>query len=85
MLQIGRKIYMEECNVLNGNAFRVYDPAYQNTAVAESAITFIDGDAGILQYVVSIYPFWQDKNFMQKKIIAIAATRLRSWPRSRIS
>lgn len=28
---------------------RVYDPAYQNTAVAKSAITFIDGDEGILR------------------------------------
>jgi citrate synthase len=37
---------------LNGS---VYDPAYQNTAVAKSAITFIDGDAGILRYV--LFPF----------------------------
>jgi citrate synthase len=27
-----------------------YDPAYTNTASARSAITFIDGDAGILEY-----------------------------------
>ena len=27
-----------------------YDPAYTNTAAARSAITYIDGDAGILEY-----------------------------------
>src|SRR3954464_15730944 len=27
-----------------------YDPAYMNTASCRSAITFIDGDEGILQY-----------------------------------
>jgi citrate synthase len=27
-----------------------YDPAYQNTAACRSAITFIDGDEGILEY-----------------------------------
>ncbi len=27
-----------------------YDPAFQNTAACKSAITFIDGDAGILRY-----------------------------------
>src|SRR6266852_1012366 len=27
-----------------------YDPAYTNTASCRSAITFIDGDAGILQH-----------------------------------
>lgn len=34
----------------NSEGLKVYDPAYQNTAVAKSAITFIDGDAGILHY-----------------------------------
>ena len=28
----------------------VYDPSYQNTAVARSKICFIDGDRGILRY-----------------------------------
>ena len=27
-----------------------YDPAFMNTASCKSAITYIDGDAGILQY-----------------------------------
>ena len=27
-----------------------YDPAFMNTASCQSAITFIDGDAGILRY-----------------------------------
>src|SRR5687767_3747408 len=27
-----------------------YDPAYQNTAACRSAITFIDGDKGVLNY-----------------------------------
>lgn len=33
-----------------GPGLRVYDPAYQNTAVARSAICEIDGDKGILRY-----------------------------------
>ncbi|KAI3638333.1 hypothetical protein MIR68_003944 [Amoeboaphelidium protococcarum] len=32
------------------DGLRLYDPAYQNTAVAKSAITYIDGDNGILLY-----------------------------------
>ena len=28
----------------------VYDPAYKNTASCRSAITYIDGDKGILRY-----------------------------------
>jgi citrate synthase len=28
----------------------IYDPAYMQTAAAKSAVTFIDGDAGILRY-----------------------------------
>ena len=34
-----------------------YDPAYTNTASARSAITFIDGDKGILEY--RVYPIEQ--------------------------
>ncbi|CAG8504071.1 9501_t:CDS:2 [Paraglomus brasilianum] len=33
-----------------GKGLRVYDPAYQNTAVAQSKITYINGDAGVLRY-----------------------------------
>jgi len=29
---------------------RIYDPAFQNTAVAKSSICYIDGDNGILHY-----------------------------------
>lgn len=29
---------------------RIYDPAYQNTAVIRSKISFVDGENGILQY-----------------------------------
>ena len=29
---------------------RSYDPAFMNTAACRSAITYIDGDAGILRY-----------------------------------
>eukprot|EP01132_Coremiostelium_polycephalum_P009696 gene9696-11904_t len=32
------------------NGLMVYDPAYQNTAVVTSSITYIDGDKGILRY-----------------------------------
>ncbi|KAJ1923715.1 hypothetical protein IWQ60_005691 [Tieghemiomyces parasiticus] len=33
-----------------GTGLRLYDPGFQNTAVARSRITYIDGEAGILQY-----------------------------------
>lgn len=51
-----------ENNAVDGNRFkdliapgeeeplRLYDPGFQNTAVAKSAICFIDGDKGILRY-----------------------------------
>ena len=44
-----------ENGAIRATAFRdaglsVYDPAYQNTASCESAITYVDGDAGILRY-----------------------------------
>jgi len=32
------------------NSCRIFDPGFQNTAVVKSAICFIDGDAGILEY-----------------------------------
>jgi citrate synthase len=32
------------------NGLMLYDPAFQNTAVVKSRITYIDGDAGILRY-----------------------------------
>ncbi|RUS24698.1 citrate synthase-like protein [Jimgerdemannia flammicorona] len=32
------------------NGLRVYDPGFQNTAVARSSITYINGDEGILHY-----------------------------------
>eukprot|EP00696_Hemimastix_kukwesjijk_P007454 gnl/Hemi2/19430_TR6452_c0_g1_i1.p1 gnl/Hemi2/19430_TR6452_c0_g1~~gnl/Hemi2/19430_TR6452_c0_g1_i1.p1 ORF type:complete len:505 (-),score=108.12 gnl/Hemi2/19430_TR6452_c0_g1_i1:111-1625(-) len=35
---------------LNPLNLRLYDPAYQNTAVCKSAICYIDGDKGILEY-----------------------------------
>ncbi|CAJ0751640.1 14654_t:CDS:2, partial [Entrophospora sp. SA101] len=34
----------------SSKGLRVYDPAFQNTAVAKSKITYINGDAGILRY-----------------------------------
>ncbi|MFN8111207.1 MAG: citrate synthase [Thermoleophilia bacterium] len=43
-----------------------YDPAFMNTASCRSAITFLDGDAGVLQY--RGYPIEQlaaDSNFME--------------------
>ncbi|KAJ3056008.1 hypothetical protein HK097_008497 [Rhizophlyctis rosea] len=33
-----------------GEGIRIYDPAYQNTAVARSSICEIDGEQGILRY-----------------------------------
>ena len=37
-----------------------YDPAFMNTASCKSAITFIDGDEGILRYQRAIR-FYSDK------------------------
>lgn len=34
----------------NGEVTRSYDPAYMNTVVCISKISFIDGDKGILEY-----------------------------------
>jgi len=34
----------------DGEGLRVYDNGYQNTAVVRSAICYIDGDNGILEY-----------------------------------
>ncbi len=34
----------------DGEGLRVFDPSYANTAVVKSAICFIDGDKGILEY-----------------------------------
>ncbi|CAG8511020.1 15068_t:CDS:10 [Funneliformis mosseae] len=34
----------------SGKGLRIYDPAFQNTAVAQSKITYINGDTGVLRY-----------------------------------
>ncbi|PZS01365.1 MAG: citrate (Si)-synthase [Pseudonocardiales bacterium] len=36
--------------LLSGSGLVTYDPGYVNTAACSSAITYIDGDAGILRY-----------------------------------
>src|SRR5919202_3542143 len=36
--------------LLSGTGLSTYDPGYGNTAPVSSAITYIDGDAGILRY-----------------------------------
>ncbi|MBD0324583.1 MAG: citrate (Si)-synthase, partial [Aldersonia sp.] len=36
--------------LLSGTGLTTYDPGYGNTAPVSSAITYIDGDAGILRY-----------------------------------
>lgn len=33
-----------------GDGVRLYDPAYQNTAAVKSAVSFIDGERGVLRY-----------------------------------
>jgi len=35
---------------VSGNVTRSYDPAYMNTVVCISGISYIDGDKGILEY-----------------------------------
>ncbi|CAG8491739.1 6763_t:CDS:10 [Funneliformis caledonium] len=34
----------------SSKGLRIYDPAFQNTAVAQSKITYINGDTGVLRY-----------------------------------
>ena len=34
----------------DGDGVRLYDPAYQNTAAVKSAVSFIDGERGVLRY-----------------------------------
>ena len=42
---------LRQINVEDGDGgLMSYDPAYLNTASCRSAITYIDGDAGILRY-----------------------------------
>ncbi len=36
--------------VVDGEPLATYDPGFMNTAVCRSSITYIDGDAGILEY-----------------------------------
>src|SRR5262245_55368688 len=62
-----------------------YDPAYLNTASCRSAITFIDGDAGILRY--RGYPIEQlaeDASFLETAYLLLegelpTADQLRAW------
>jgi citrate synthase len=42
--------FREVSAVPGDNGLMLYDPAFQNTAVVTSRITYIDGDAGILRY-----------------------------------
>jgi len=62
-----------------------YDPAFMNTAACQSAITYIDGDKGILRY--RGYPIEQlaDKcNFLEVAYLIVhgelpTATELKDW------
>jgi citrate synthase len=51
------KVPISENNTINATEFQkiqggitVFDPSFNNTAVAESKITYIDGDRGVLSY-----------------------------------
>ena len=62
-----------------------YDPAFMNTASCRSAITFLDGDAGVLQY--RGYPIEQlaaDSTFLEVAYLLLngelpSATHLDHW------
>src|SRR6186713_3299901 len=46
-----KAIDLKQIHVTDGDfGLMTYDPAYTNTASCRSAITYIDGDAGILEY-----------------------------------
>lgn len=36
--------------IKNNGVLRVYDPAFTNTIVCTSRISYIDGDKGVLEY-----------------------------------
>ena len=49
-----------------------YDPAFMNTAACESAITYIDGEKGILQYRgYPIEVLAEKSNFMETSYLLI--------------
>lgn len=62
-----------------------YDPAFMNTAVCESAITYIDGEKGILQYRgYPIETLAEKSNFMETSYLLIngvlpTARQLKKW------
>lgn len=64
---------------------RIYDPAFQNTAVAKSSICYIDGDAGILRYRgYPIEELAEKSTFLEVSYLLIygnlpSATELNEW------
>ncbi|GAM18824.1 hypothetical protein SAMD00019534_019990 [Acytostelium subglobosum LB1] len=48
--RISATAFKKVSEVDGDNGLMVYDPAFQNTAVVTSSITYIDGDKGILRY-----------------------------------
>ena len=64
-----------------------YDPAYQNTAACRSAITYIDGDQGVLLY--RGYPIEQlaeDSNYLETAYLILfgelpTEAQLQAWTR----
>jgi citrate synthase len=42
------------------------DPGYKNTGSCESAITFLDGEKGILRYRGTLLKIWQRKRALLK-------------------
>ena len=74
---------LEIGNLLKETGYVTYDPGFVNTAACTSAITYIDGDAGILRY--RGYPIDQlaeKSSFLEVSLPADlrrAADRRRSW------
>ncbi len=77
---------LRQLSVVDGDhGLMAYDPAYLNTASCRSAITYIDGDAGILRY--RGYPIEQvaeDATFLETSYLLLegelpTATQLASW------
>jgi citrate synthase len=50
LLGIFSKCLFEQANFLNETGYTTFDQGFVNTASTKSAITYIDGDAGILRY-----------------------------------
>ena len=72
----------------DGNGLKVFDPGYMNTAVCKSAVSFIDGDKGILRYRgYPIEELAENSTYLESAYLLMygtlpSKTQLHAWERS---